>query len=68
MKNWKTSLLGIIFGIAGMIGTGIIPTNPKIQQIAAGVSTIAGAAGLNAAKDKDITGAGVTATRVPSGS
>ena len=64
MKNWKTSLFGIIFGVAGLIGTGTIETTPQIEKIAAAVSLIAGAAGFNASKDKDVTGAGPTATRI----
>lgn len=59
MKNWKTTVFGILAFVAFALPPGILP--PRVQDI---VSGIAVAVGLGSAKDKDVTGAGSMARRV----
>lgn len=63
MKNWKTALGGVLLALAGIIG----PVLEKRAPTATETLQVIGALGLgNAAKDKDVTGAGEGAYRVPS--
>lgn len=60
IKNWKTSLGGWILALGILAGPVIEKRAPSIQEII----TIGGAIGLGAAaKDKDVTGVGLAATR-----
>lgn len=64
MKNWKTFLSGIVV-VAGVLSGPIKEKRlPNLQE----ATVITGVLGLGtAAKDKDVTGAGMYASRVSSG-
>lgn len=70
MKNWKTSLFGILASIGMFIGGGNLPgidLNGVMGKVAT-ILQVAGTTGLAlSSKDKDVTGAGPGATRIPSG-
>lgn len=56
MKSWKTTLFGLVMGVAGLFASGQVPSSPQAQKIAGLVVAVAGA-GLGAtAKDHDVTG------------
>lgn len=57
--NWKTTLMGIVFGIALNANTLGLPE--KWVKPITGIAAIVWAA---TQKDKDVTGAGMTARRV----
>lgn len=64
MKNWKSLLGGILIAVGTIAGPIVQKRLPTINEII--VAT--GALGLgNAAKDKDVTGAGARAYRVKEG-
>lgn len=61
MKNWKTALFGLLLALPQILA----PISEKRAPTISEIVTIAGAAGLgNAAKDKDVTGAGSQAHRI----
>lgn len=51
MRNWKTTLAGVLVAVATMGGALGLP--PKVVQVATGIAV---AAGLLGAKDHDVTG------------
>ena len=64
MSSWKTLLFGLILASGSILKPIIEKRPPTAEEIL----VIAGAAGLgHSAKDKDVTGVGVTARRVSSG-
>lgn len=64
MKNWKTTLFGLIMSIGAAITTGAIPTNMNVMKIAGYVQAVSGAIFATQTKDKDTAGAGSTAHKV----
>lgn len=59
MKNWKTTLFGILMALASGVTTGVIPTSPQVTKIAAVIQVAAGGAFATSAKDKNVTGGNV---------
>ena len=65
MKNWKTTLFGLIMAVSGAITSGAVDTgSPQVRNIASIVQSVAMAALGMSTKDKDVTGVGKEAKRV----
>lgn len=63
MKNWKSSLFGILLGVSSAIVSGTIPTNAAIVKWTAAIQAMAGIALGVSVKDKDVTGVGKAARK-----
>jgi hypothetical protein len=60
MKNWKTTVTGIMF----TVGTALTTSDePLLRQIGATMVATSGLLGFYFAKDKDVTGVGTNARR-----
>ncbi len=63
MKNWKTTVLGTLGGLTGASMVGWTKPDGGVNWLAVGFAVIASARGYYS-KDKDVTGAGASATVV----